>query len=393
MASHYLTTKKYLRFLGVNDPSLFFSDEELTWINHWLNGEEEINHPEIDWPNFEITDKIKTDYKKPFVDLFVRSRLQEKNFTPENLWPEKADFAVCLSHDIDRWESYSPKVFVRNLKKRRFHSPSVRSFQKLTLQIFKTRIKQQFTRKNSDPLWCYEKWIELEKKYARTGTYFVFIRPKELHNLHEHDCDYTLEDEVIYQGNLTNVKSILKDWSKSGVEIGLHGSIHTENNSTLFRDLKTDLMTAVKQPIQIARQHYLSFKLPETLRVLGSNGITVDSSIGFNKFNGFRLGTSMPVFLNQQQTEILEIPLIIMDSSMFLQRKLTTEAAQNEIDDIIEQVRSVNGCLTINFHPDYVDQPHFFETYEYLLNSLSRHKCVFMNMSEIKKHLDKQCAE
>lgn len=393
MASHHLTTTKYLRFFGVMNPSDFFSDEELAWIGHWLNGEEEIDHPEVDWANLNYQADAAIDFKKPFVDQFVLARFRERQFVPRNLWPNNSEFAVCLSHDIDRWESYSPKVFMRNLKKRRFHSSTIRAHQKLTLQILKTGIKQRLTRKVSDPLWCYEKWINLENKYARTGTYFIFVRPEKEKDLHPNDCDYTLEDELVYNGEQTQVQSILKLWSKKGIELGLHGSIVTETNTELFGSLRHQLEKTIEQPVYISRQHYLSFKLPETLKVEVANGIKVDSSIGFNKFNGFRLGTSFPVFLNHDNAELLEIPLTIMDSSTFLQRKLSREEAIKEIDQIIDLVKSVNGCLTVNFHPDYVDRAHFFDTYEYLLNVLSKHNCIFMSMSEIKDHLEKRCAE
>jgi hypothetical protein len=247
------------------------------------------------------------------------------------------------------------------------------------------------TKKSSDPLWCYEKWIELEKKHARTGTYFIFARPDKAIDIHENDCDYTFDDEIKYDGKTTQIKSVLKKWSSEGIELGIHGSIGTATSKKLFTDLNNKLEETIHKKVRLSRQHYLNFKLPETLLIQSQNGIEIDSSIGFNKFSGFRLGTSFPVYLHHQQSSLLEIPLILMDSSMFLQRSLSAEIARKEILTVIERVKSVNGCLTINFHPDYVDRPLFFETYSYLLKVLSEYNCTFMNMTELKEHLDKKC--
>ena len=49
---------------------------------------------------------------------------------------------------------------------------------------------------------------------------------------------------------------------------------------------------------------------------------------------------------------------------------------------LIDKVEKCGGCITLNFHPDYINT-HLFKLYEMLLEYLSKKNCVFLNAKEI----------
>jgi hypothetical protein len=162
---------KYLLFYGIEDVESQFSEEELCWMTDLLTHSFETS---VDAKNkFGNWDEHKSpfDFRKPVLDLFIETKTGLKI---QSIWPNGNKFAVVLSHDVDRFETYSPKGFIRTLKKRIQFSQTTKSHVKLLLNLAKTSVKMIFTRKSNDPLWCYEKWIDLEKKFNAKSTFFMF---------------------------------------------------------------------------------------------------------------------------------------------------------------------------------------------------------------------------
>jgi hypothetical protein len=81
-----------------------------------------------------------------------------------------------------------------------------------------------------------------------------------------------------------------------------------------------------------------------------------------------------------------------MDSALYFNDKRSLEAAKIEINKIIDEVEQVGGCLTVNFHPDYLNDERYFGAYEHLLKSVSARNCIFMTMSNIQKLIQQKCA-
>jgi hypothetical protein len=123
------------------------------------------------------------------------------------------------------------------------------------------------------------------------------------------------------------------------------------------------------------RQHCLHFDIETTPSVISSCGIKVDSSLGFNRSIGFRAGTSYPYFLTQKdgiKLDLLELPMHIMDSSLFRADCLALDEnlAKKKCLNLINHVERVGGCLTINFHPNYITNKSWWSTFEFLVKEL-----------------------
>jgi hypothetical protein len=383
--------ESFLKLFGDFIPSDVFSAEELTKIaNHLSRKEESKSDLSDQWGNWDVQFSHEPT-EIPHLDRFILQKLKDKGIERKGIWPNNKTFAVCLSHDVDRVESYSATSFLRNLTKRYQHNSSVTGKLKLIPSIVKTAVKKRLTSKSSDPLWHYEKWIEIETKYDAKSTYFFFVRPQK-RDLAVYDCDYSFEDRMIFQGESMNVAAYIKKLKELGFEIGLHGSYNTFNDQALFNSQNEKLKKIIQSEITATRQHYLHFNIQKTPVVHSNNGITCDSTIGFNSDIGFRAGTSFPFYIQAEKDYILEIPLILMDSALYFNDKRSLEAAKIEINKIIDEVEQVGGCLTVNFHPDYLNDERYFGAYEHLLKSVSARNCIFMTMSNIQKLIQQKCA-
>jgi peptidoglycan/xylan/chitin deacetylase (PgdA/CDA1 family) len=378
--------KKYLLYFGIDQPALHFDSDELNWMTGLITHkfEKDINAKNQfgNWDEF----KSPFDFKKPVLDLFITSKTGRKSLS---IWPGGHKFAVVLSHDVDRVESYSPKGFIRTLKKRIQFANSTNSKLKLYFNLIKTNLKMIFTKKSSDPLWCYEKWIDLEKKYGANSTFFMFARPENQH-LSIHDCDYLWDDTIEYRGKRMFVREFIQMIETEGCELGIHGSIGTHNSDVLFSLQKQELEAVLNTTTQVTRQHYLRYDLAATPDIHAKNGVQVDSTLGLARNIGFRNGASFPYYLSTNYGEVLEVPLTIMDSSLYADQK-TLEEAKIEVDRIVDYVEEMGSCLTINFHPDYVVREKFFKLYEYILESLNKRNCEFLSFSQVKSVIDSFC--
>jgi hypothetical protein len=102
-----------------------------------------------------------------------------------------------------------------------------------------------------------------------------------------------------------------------------------------------------KKRVTKSRFHFLRLKFPDSYRLLISQGITDDYSLGYSTMNGFRASTCTPfLYYDLQKEEITNLrlhPFIFMDSAMIDHLKLMPEAAIREIDSLVGLVRQYGG--------------------------------------------------
>lgn len=383
------SVRKYLKLFNVTDAEKYFNSEDLQWIAEMLEHKIEKDSKSTNaFGNWEES-SASFDTSKPVVDLFILEKIG--NTKRESIWPNKAKFAVVLSHDVDRVESYSPKSFIRNIKKRIKHADSNKTIVKLYLNLVKTHIKNWLTKKNTDPLWCYEKWLEMESKYNAKSTFFFYVKPKEGF-ISIYDCDYELTDKMMFNKKMMTVSDYIKYLHQNGNEIGLHGSIATHRENKLFQEQKNIIDNIIGKESTATRQHYLRYSFETTPDIHSKNNILVDSTLGLARKIGFRAGASFPYYLNTENGELLEVPLNIMDVSIFA-GETSLEDAKKQVRSIVEYIESIGSCLTLNFHPDYIIIPKYVALYEYILELVSNKNCVFLNFESVKEIIEKKINE
>ena len=367
--SYFITDKKKIKS--------YFSSSDLDFIY------QNLNHT-----NEKITkfDNNETGYRKssnekhqtPFLDEFVLSKIDRTKRI--KIWPNNATFAVHLTHDFDRFTLYSPQTQIRReLKKLIFKDWRTKSIS--ILRIIKDFFKNIFYNK-IDPLWHYEDWFKLEKKYNTKSTCFFYMHPKLL-NCSVEDCDYKIGDYIIYNNKKMTIHECIKQIHKIGNEIGIHGSFKTYRSTELLKIQKSQIENIINSKVKCSRQHYLHFKWNDTVETHIENELNTDSTLGFNFGFGFRSGTSFPYLIKGKGNKfILEIPLIIMDSSLRKYCENDFNKMYRTSIEIINKIEKVGGCLTLNFHPCYINT-NLFKLYEMLLEYLSKKNCVFLSANEI----------
>ena len=85
-----------------------------------------------------------------------------------------------------------------------------------------------------------------------------------------------------------------------------------------------------------------------------SSGIRHDSTLGFAEREGFRCGTCHPYPLydwqQQQESSVIEHPLIVMDGSLIEYRQLDPPTARAQIRRLHNQCMAVEGDMVILWH-------------------------------------------
>jgi peptidoglycan/xylan/chitin deacetylase (PgdA/CDA1 family) len=345
---------------------------------------EETENPARDmWGNWDwqYTDaQRKGQIYIPTIDrdiLKLKEITGEIHYAPP--WPNGKRFALCLTHDVDFVSriALSPKAARQTLrgmvksKSTPFKKAVnlVRLGGQLSLQHFLLSGKD-------DPYWQYEKWLELEDRFGFHSTFYFF--PSPLSRAHEWDCSYQLSDTVKYHTKKVTVSEMIREIKKSGWEIGLHGSYYSALDQDLLTSQKKTIEEAAEESIISTRQHFLHYDVRITPKLQANAGFKTDSTQGFNRSIGFRSATSFPYYcwdFDQENTgPMLEIPQHIMDGGLFTENALeyNSDLAIKHSIQLMDEVESVGGCLTLSWHPHNITNGMWWNVYKTLLEEASR---------------------
>jgi len=184
-----------------------------------------------------------------------------------------------------------------------------------------------------DPYDNFDVHLELSKTFGHQLIYFVL-----------------LGDFGQYDRN-TSFKSVrfrqLLGKLGEASETGLHPSYRSHLDPARFDMEKRRLVDLVKKPVLKNRFHFLRLKFPESYRLLISQGITDDYSLGYSTTNGFRASTATPFFFydleKEEQTKLRLHPFIFMDSAMIDHMKLSPRDSISEIKSLVSSVQKYGG--------------------------------------------------
>jgi len=269
----------------------------------------------------------------------VSKHLFEQGFRPK--YPENKPFAVCLTHDIDN-------LFVPQKESLR---ESVRSALLLKGSSFRKSTRTLLNRKKND-YYNLEKIIDLEKKAEATSSfYFLSLQPQDP------DFNYSLE-------SVTDRFELVK---QNGCEIGLHAG-HTANaNFDKFISEKKYLEKVSGYEIIGNRNHYLKFDIPHSWEILSKAGIRYDTTYGYHNQVGFRNGMCYPYYPynleSGQFSNVLEIPLVIMEDTLYKYLLLNPEKSLALCKHLVDITKSYNGVLTFLWHNNHPLGLEFYELF------------------------------
>ncbi len=353
---------------------------------------------------YELDDtpgEIGSDHRRQFFPFNRLNKLgklyepvldYETNERAVSKWPSGKSFAVCLTHDVDHVTKYAPRQAYRNLR-RTVTARNGRSSRKYVSDLARNGAKlvrdsARSVSSGTDPLHCYERWLEMEATVGATSTFFFM--PNDTNRPHFTDNSYIYTDEVVFDGHASTVGEMMRDIHERGWEVGLHPTWNTVDDARELRDQKRQAESVIGAPIESVRHHYLHYDLSRTPTVQSAAGFRYDSTLGFNGNVGFRFGTSRPWHLYdweaKQQSDIIEVPLIAQDVALFRPGTglgLDRDTAVEYLKLLARRVKRVGGVLTLSWHPSYIRNDDWRETYETILAHLDDEGAWFGTVAEI----------
>jgi len=288
-------------------------------------------------------------------------------FERKKLWADK-DFAVCLTHDVDRIRKFRivPPFFT--LRRALLHKKSLRRAGTMSCDYISVLIRLK-----DDPYQvAFGDIINLEKKYrARSCFYFMGDGDR-----------YSIKDQFIIE--------LIKKLKVERFEIGLHGSLNTYNSIENLRKEKEKVEEVVNNFIGGNRQHYLRWKTPETWRILEKAGLKYDTTLSFADYVGFRCGICYPykpfdIFENRV-LDIWEVPLIVMEGSIFGYQKLPPEKGLQKIKLLIDVVERYKGVFVTLWHNSSfyeLENPNMWNVYRQMLDYINTKNALCGTIEEI----------
>lgn len=172
----------------------------------------------------------------------------------------------------------------------------------------------------------------------------------------------------------TRILRLIAGLKDSGIELGIHPSYVTFHSPKLLRAEVERLSEILGERKVGGRQDYLRWS-PQTWVEWDALGLAYDSTVGFADHTGFRAGTCLPyrpwLWSEQRQAQLIEIPLVVMDSMLFGYMKLSREQALMVVMDLIDRCRGVGGVFTLAWHNTSLLNATHAAIYRDLLNEVA----------------------
>lgn len=146
-----------------------------------------------------------------------------------------------------------------------------------------------------------------------------------------------------------DIAGTIRQLSNAGCEVGLHG-IDAWCDSTRGRAELAEIQRLAGVEEIGVRIHWL-YQSEQTHVVLEKAEAAYDSTVGYNDTVGFRAGT-MQAYKPLAATQMLELPLHIMDTALFYPAHLGLSALQAKkmVAGIADSAVRFGGCVTVNWH-------------------------------------------
>jgi peptidoglycan/xylan/chitin deacetylase (PgdA/CDA1 family) len=281
-------------------------------------------------------------------------------------YPDGRQFAVCLTHDVD--EIYPP------LK----HTllSTVTCLKNLDLSGLRQQVFWWLHGKEQSPYWNFQEIMDLEEKYDARSSFYFLATDTDIKRFR-----YDIED---LEGELGRI--VDRGW-----EVGLHGSYYAYNDLERILEEKGRLERVLGRKVAGYRNHYLRFCVPDSWEILEKAGFEYDTTLGYPDTVGFRNGMCHPFWpynlLSDSEVGILEIPMVIMDGTLFDPARSCDEAWE-VAKRLIETVADCQGVLTLNWHSHHIGcffRQSWLYLYEKILQYCSRKNAWMTSGIEICK--------
>lgn len=254
--------------------------------------------------------------------------------------PKRRRFCIRLSHDIDRpLRLRTPGHVLRAAASDTINFRSLK-------RVLQTLARYPETKRDwysDDYAIGFYELMELSERFGLQSTFNFMASTRS-----RYDDGYDPRKQPYRQ--------MIEDVQTRGHEIGLHPGYATYRNKERLLREKARLDEVLQGRRYGSRQHMLRFSVPETWWDLKEVGLSYDSTLGYADYVGFRCGTCHPFqpydCLRDTEIGFLEIPLIVMDSSLHEDRymALTPQEGEQRIHRLVQSCKAVEGNFTLLWH-------------------------------------------
>jgi hypothetical protein len=301
--------------------------------------------------------------------LAARRAELESSTRLEPLWPHSKPFAVCLTHDVDLLSAKStPRQIARyawaglegdGRAVARYARPPVRVARSLRAGVALAPSAAE----------TLERSVAIVQDRGANATY-LFTLP----GASRFDCVYAPSDLCRFRGARRRIADVMCTLADEGLDVGLHGSYNAGVRPGLLASERAQLEAATGVQVTTTRQHLLHWEVRATPRLQEEAGLRVDSSLGFNRYVGYRAGTSLPFRWfdagERRGLRLLEVPLVAHDVGLLGEwgLELGLERARDAIRGFFDRAAATGSALTLVFHPDKLVHDDWGVLYEWTLD-------------------------
>lgn len=285
-----------------------------------------------------------------------------------------------LSHDIDRIAKYDYYGTAYKILELFGLKPSISGrLQNLKL-IPKYIFSFLFLPRKFDPYWNFVKLREVETTLGIRSTWY-FLEKQDKHD----NSRYTFTEKKI--------QKLMEFLVSEKCEIGLHGTVRSAFDLNAMSSTLNNLKENTTYPITGNRQHKLIFKNPNTFKVQQEAGLRYDHTLTFAEHEGFRNSYCFPYrpydFEKDEMMNIWEIPLIVMDGTLFYYRKLSFKEIEQQIDLLVTEVKKFGGIFSLLWHNSHFNEDEFPGIgmfYKKILQQITNTGIIPMTAAETSAH-------
>lgn len=273
-------------------------------------------------------------------------------------WPElkfkQREYRYISTIDIDNAYAYKNKGLLRTV------GALAKAGLDRNFKEIRNRLKV-IAGSGHDPYDTYDYQLTIQRKYDLEVIYFFLL------------ADYGLNDKNVphYSSEFRSLIKHLADYGK----IGIHPGFGSNKKPSKLKIEKERLEEIMHRKVVRSRQHFLILHLPQTYRRLIDLDITEDHTMGYAQCTGFRAGTCTPYpFYDldlEVETPLMVYPFAVMDATLKYYMKLKPEESLQHVEDLVRQVREVNGTFISLWHNETLSDEGLWEgwrkVYEHLV--------------------------
>ena len=289
-------------------------------------------------------------------------------------WPNGEKLALFLTHDVDQIHDRELFRILADINHLRM---TLTGKCKGSVPLCLSRMARSLLRPKA-PLEDFRTLLDLERRHGFRSTFFLL----EDRYWARHGSRYRFSDP-----ETKRIADFIKD---RGGELGVHGGFYSFNDPEAYKRSMRSFQANFGFTPRGVRNHLLRFSHPQTWRAHDEAGFLYDTTFGYADKPGFRARFAHPFAVfdddRKKTLELTELPLVVMDGTLFRHMSLTRERARETVEGIIASSRKHGGLLTLLWHNNYFNEPEYAswqELYAELLCRIAELKPYCATGSEI----------